>query len=242
MSTITNDSAAARRRRQKALMRRRLVCLVVSASMLTGTALAINHFHQKSVQALNDEIESLSVQVTELTTRNQDLSAALLKSNERLRMFVDTTEVRGPEPTIYDIPLSEDLQVYTYTRCAEYGIEEHYELVLAMMWQESHFTPDLISKTNDYGIMQINKRNHEWLSDLLGTTDFLDVHQNIDAGTYIIAKLLRKYDDENKALMAYNMGERAASLNWQAGNYTNEYSRSVMAKREAIEANNYTAD
>ena len=119
MSTITNDSAAARRRRQKALMRRRLVCLVVSASMLTGTALAINHFHQKSVQALNDEIESLSVQVTELTTRNQDLSAALLKSNERLRMFVDTTEVRDPEPTIYDIPLSEDLQVYTYTRCAE---------------------------------------------------------------------------------------------------------------------------
>lgn len=242
MSTKSRISAAAKRRRQQVMMQRRITCLVVSTGLVVGTVFTTNLFHQKSVQALNDEIESLSNQVMELTTRNQDLSAALQESNDKLRLFVDSTEVCAAEPAYYDIPLSKELQLYTYTRCVDYGIADHYELVLAMMWQESNFTPDTISKTNDYGIMQINACNHEWLRDVLGTTNFLDASQNIDAGTYIISKMLLKYEDEHKALMAYNMGERGASLNWEAGIYTSNYSRGVVAKREAIEANNYNAN
>lgn len=242
MSTKSRISAAAKRRRQQVMMQRRIACLVFSTGLVVGTIFTTNLFHQKSVQALNDEIESLSNQVMELTTRNQELSAALQQSNDKLRLFVDDTEVRAAEPAYYDIPLSKELQLYTYTRCVDYGIADHYELVLAMMWQESNFTPDTISKTNDYGIMQINACNHEWLRDVLGTTNFLDTSQNIDAGTYIISKLLIKYEDEHKALMAYNMGERGASLNWEAGIYTSNYSRGVVAKREVIEANNYNAN
>lgn len=242
MSTKSRFSAAAKCRRQSVMMRRRIAYLVISTGLVVGAALAINSFHQKSVQALNDEIESLSSQVTELTKRNQDLSAALQESNNKLGLFVDDTEVCAAEPAYYDIPLSKELQLYTYTRCVDYGIADHYELVLAIMWQESNFTPDIISETNDYGIMQINFYNHEWVRDTLGTTDFLDVNQNIDAGTYIISKLLLKYEDEHKALMAYNLGERGASLNWESGIYTSEYSRGVVAKREAIESNNYNAD
>ena len=242
MSTNKRISAAARRRRQKVIMQRRITCLVVSAGLIAGTAFASNHFHQKEVQALNDEICRLNAQVTELASENQDLSAALQKSNEKFRLFVDDTTVRAAEPTYYDIPLSKDLQLYTYNKCVEYGIPEHYELVLAMMWQESNYTADLISSTDDYGIMQINSCNHSWLVDLLGPTNFLDASDNINAGVYVISKLLIKYGDEHKALMAYNMGEHGASLNWQAGNYTSNYSRGVVAKREAIEANNYTAN
>lgn len=242
MSTKSRISTAAKRRRQQVMMQRRITCLVVSTGLVVGTVFTTNLFHQKSVQALNDEIESLSNQVMELTTRNQDLSAALQESNDKLRLFVDSTEVCAAEPAYYDIPLSKELQLYTYTRCVDYGIADHYELVLAMMWQESNFTPDTISKTNDYGIMQINACNHEWLRDVLGTTNFLDASQNIDAGTYIISKMLLKYEDEHKALMAYNMGERGASLNWEAGIYTSNYSRGVVAKREVIEANNYNAN
>lgn len=242
MSTKSRISTVAKRRRQQVMMQRRIACLVVSTGLVVSTVFTTNLFHQKSVQALNDEIESLSNQVMELTTRNQDLSAALQESNDKLRLCVDSTEVRTAEPAYYDIPLSKELQLYTYARCVDYGIADHYELVLAMMWQESNFTPDTISKTNDYGIMQINVCNHEWLMDVLGTTNFLDVSQNIDAGTYIISKLLLKYEDEHKALMAYNMGERGASLNWEAGIYTSNYSRGVVAKREAIEANNYNAN
>ena len=241
MSTKYKYSAAARRRRQKVIMQRRIAYLVVSAGLIAGTAFTSNHFHQKEVQALNDDICRLNVQVTELASENQDLSAALQKSNKKLRLFVDDTTVHAAEPTYYDIPLSKELQLYTYTRCVDYGIPEHYELVLAMMWQESNYTPDIVSATDDYGIMQINACNHEWLSDLLGTTNFLDVYQNIDAGTYIISKMLLKYGDEHKALMAYNMGENGAALNWDAGIYTSSYSRGIIAKREAIKSNNYNA-
>ena len=242
MSTNKRISAAAKRRRQKVMTQRRIAYLVVSAGLIASTALISNYFHQKEVQALNDEICRLNTQVTESASENQSLSAALQESNEKLKLFVDDTEVRAAEPTYYDIPLSKELQLYTYTKCVDYGIPKHYELVLAIMWQESNYNPDIISATDDYGIMQINACNHEWLSDLLGITNFLDVYQNIDAGTYLISKMLLKYGDEHKALMAYNMGEYGASLSWHAGNYTSSYSRSVVAKREAIEANNYNAN
>ena len=149
MSTKYKYSAAAKRRRQRKLMRRRMACLVVSASIVVGSAYTLNQYHKKSVQALQSDIDKLNQQVSELTTRNQDLSAALQKSNEKLGLFVDDTEVRAAEPTYYDIPLSKDLQLYTYNRCVEYGIPEHYELVLAMMWQESNYTANLISPTDD---------------------------------------------------------------------------------------------
>ena len=242
MSTKYKYSVAAKRHRQRMLMRRRITCLVVSTSIISGSAFAFNQYHNKSVQALQSDIDKLNQQVTELTTRNQELSAALQQSNVKLRLFVDDTEVRAAEPTYYDIPLSKDLQLYTYNKCVEYGIPDHYELVLAMMWQESNYTVDLVSSTNDYGIMQINSCNHSWLVDLLGPTDFLDASDNINAGVYVISKLLIKYGDEHRALMAYNMGEHGASLNWQAGNYTSKYSRGVVAKRKAIEANNYNAN
>ena len=249
MSTKYKYSVAAKRRRQRRLIRCRITCIVVSASIVVGSAYTLNQYHKKSVQALQSDIDKLNQQVTELTTRNQELttrnqglSAALQQSNDKLRLFVDDTEVRAAEPTYYDIPLSKDLQLYTYNKCVDYGILDHYELVLAMMWQESNYTADLVSSTNDYGIMQINSCNHSWLVDLLGPTDFLDASDNINAGVYVISKLLIKYGDEHKALMAYNMGEHGASLNWQAGNYTSKYSRGVVAKREAIEANNYNAN
>lgn len=245
MVTKYEYSVAAKRRKQRKrqrLMIRRISCLVVSAGIIVGSVYAFNQYHTKRVQAFQCDIDKLSQQVTELTTRNQELSTALQQSNDKLRLFVDDTEVRAAEPTYYDIPLSKDLQLYTYNKCVEYGIPDHYELVLAMMWQESNYTADLISKTDDYGIMQINSCNYDWLVDLFGPTDFLDASDNINAGVYIISKLLIKYEDEHMALMSYNMGEHGASLNWQAGSYTSKYSRSVMAKREAIETNNYNAN
>ncbi len=245
MVTKYEYSVAAKRRKQRKrqrLMIRRISCLVASAGIIVGSVYAFNQYHTKSVQALQCDIDKLNQQVTELTTRNQELSAALQQSNDKLRLFVDDVEVRAAEPTYYDIPLSKDLQLYTYNKCVEYGIPDHYELVLAMMWQESNYTADLISKTDDYGIMQINSCNHDWLVDLLGPTDFLDASDNINAGVYIISKLLIKYENEHMALMSYNMGEHGASLNWQAGSYTSNYSRSVIAKREAIETNNYNAN
>lgn len=144
-----------------------------------------------------------------------------------------TVEVIAPVIT-YNVPLSNELQMYTYKVCEEYGIPTYFSLILAMMWQESNFTPSRISATHDYGIMQINKSNHKWLSEKLGTVDFLDAKQNIKAGVYMISVLLLKYSNAHQALMVYNFGGATAQRHWKAGTYSSKYSRSILQKQATI--------
>lgn len=144
------------------------------------------------------------------------------------------TTTPSPEPTarIYDIPLEDRLQEYTFELCEENGLD--YELVLAVMEKESHYNESEISKTDDYGLMQINEVNHEWLEDKLGISDFLDAEQNIRAGIYILAWLTGKYEDPNKVLMAYNNGESGAKKLWQEGITSSRYSRAVIARADEL--------
>ena len=143
---------------------------------------------------------------------------------------VETISEEGP--MLYDIPLDTELQNYTYDLCVEYSIEEYYPLMLAVMWHESNFNEKAVSETNDYGLMQINKINHKWLSEKFGITDFLDAKQNIKAGVYMLSTYLLKYEDIDKALMAYNLGETGARRCWSAGKYTTKY---VQLTRERLE-------
>lgn len=132
----------------------------------------------------------------------------------------------------YDIPLADELQEYTFILCAENNLD--YEMVLAMMDQESDYKEKMISKTNDYGLMQINEVNHGWLKTELGIEDFLDAEQNILAGVRILSELTGKYEDPHQALMAYNSGEAGAKRLWGQGKTTSEYSRSIMARAEEL--------
>lgn len=144
-----------------------------------------------------------------------------------------TPEPEEERPRIYDsIPLEAELQEFTYRRCEEKSLD--YEMVLAIMERESRFDPTAISATEDYGIMQINQCNHDWLKEELGITDFMDAKQSITAGTEILGRLAAKYDDPQKILMAYNMGETGARRLWKEGTTTSAYSRDIMARRAAI--------
>ena len=226
------NSTQAKLERRKQAKRRRLVvnCMCIA---LIGTA---TWFISASVAETNKANEVAQ----QLQAVNEE-KEVLQREIERLELvvkngvfFQGNDEWQAEDVPYYDIPLSQELQLYTYTKCADLGIENYYELVLAMMWQESDFKPDTISKTKDYGLMQINICNHEWLSEELGITDFLDPYQSIDAGTHIIASLLLKYQDPHKALMAYNYGEAGARSHWNRGTYTSSYSREVAGKQEQI--------
>lgn len=63
------------------------------------------------------------------------------------------------EVFLFDIPLSDSLQRYIYEICADEGVP--VTLALAMIEHESGFNPEVISSTDDYGLMQINAINHE---------------------------------------------------------------------------------
>lgn len=105
-----------------------------------------------------------------------------------------------------------------------------YALLLAIADTESRFDPDVISTTNDYGLMQINKCNHAWLLEI--GIDPLTHAGNIEAGAYIISQHLKNYGETELALMAYNCGAGGAKKLWDAGTYQTDYSQKVMAAFE----------
>ena len=167
-----------------------------------------------------------------------------LPSNDNFLMTDITSEERTNEEQVverentlyyildsgyrYDLPA--DYQDYLWSKCKEYGIQDHYTLLLAQMYHESSFNPSVISRTNDYGLMQINICNHKWLKEQLGISDFLDPYDSIDAGVHMMANLLRKYD-VHRALMSYNMGETGMK---NSGRSQSTYSKGVIADMDLL--------
>lgn len=122
--------------------------------------------------------------------------------------------------------LDEATQQFTFYLCKRYDID--WTLVMALMQKESSFRSDVISATDDYGLMQINKCNHKWLTDTIGVTDYLDKEQNIRAGVFVLRKLFEEYTDPNLVLMAYNMGADGAETLWNKGIYTTPYVDDIL--------------
>lgn len=140
----------------------------------------------------------------------------------------------GSEFSPIDCELSDELQEFTYYLCEAYYID--FDFVMALMCTESSFKADVVSGSNDYGLMQINKQNHEELTEALGITDFTEPYQNIRAGLYILRRLFEKYDEPALVCMAYNMGEYGASALWDKGVYETSYSQKVLAKADEYAA------
>lgn len=127
----------------------------------------------------------------------------------------------------YDISLSEELQDELFKLCDEYDIDE--KLMLSVMFVESSYRTDVISKTNDYGLMQINKINHEWLGELLNIEDFLDPIQNMRAGVYLFSQYMVATDENiHKSAMMYKSGEYGAKRLFNKGVCESAYSRKVV--------------
>lgn len=134
-----------------------------------------------------------------------------------------------PEPleiTYYNVPLSHGLQEYIYELCAE----EHVpmSLIIAMIDHESRFNPEAISRTNDYGLMQINEVNHESLEERYRCADMLNPYQNVFCGIKVIGSYIETYGDYTKALMAYNMGNYGARKAWDNGITSTAYTDLIL--------------
>lgn len=133
----------------------------------------------------------------------------------------------------YNVKMLLTEQEFLFYLCKGYDID--YSLMMAVIQVESDFDKELVSSTNDYGYMQINKMNHDELTKVLGVTDYLDPEQNMRAGCYIFRKLFEKYQQPNLVLMAYNMGETGAKRLWREGIYETEYTQKVFVAQKALQ-------
>lgn len=130
------------------------------------------------------------------------------------------------EITYYNVPLSHSLQRFIYEVCADENVP--VSLVIAMIDHESKFNPEVISATDDYGLMQINSINHEQLEEKYRAADMLDPYQNVFCGIKVLGAYIEKYEDLSYALMGYNMGEYGAKKAWESGVKFTSYSDSVL--------------
>ena len=138
------------------------------------------------------------------------------------------------EVVYFDVPLSHSLQRYVYEICADEEVP--VTLIMAMVEHESQFNPEIVSKTNDYGLLQINAVNHTQLAEKYRAADMLNPYQNIFCGVKIIGSYLRAYDgDYTKALMAYNMGDYGAAKARESGITSTAYTDKILALMQAYE-------
>lgn len=130
------------------------------------------------------------------------------------------------EFTPLDCNMPEEQQEFLYYLCEGYNLD--FTLVMGVIQQESSFRPGVISGGNDYGLMQINSMNHEWLTETLGVTDFTDPYENMRAGCFILRKLFERYQEPELVLMCYNMGETGAGRLWDKGVFSTNYTQKVL--------------
>ena len=165
-------------------------------------------------------------EITEETTQITEETNQITEETNEIFELIDT-------PTYYNCPLDNELQDYIRELCEERGIP--MSLVIALIEIESSFRTNVVSGTSDYGLMQINACNHEWLSRQYGITDFLDPYQNVFCGITILAMHYDQYQNENMALMAYNLGDIGAKNLWDKGVYETKYTRLIQSAKVRYE-------
>jgi len=158
-----------------------------------------------------------------------------LPQTETVSIQEEAVTVSVEEPQFYySVNLTHDLQDYIRDICEQYDVP--MSLIIAMIDAESGFDPTVVSRTNDYGLMQINLINHDWLKQQIGVTDMLDPYQNVMSGVYILSdKLSANNGDMAKALMSYNCGATGASELWAKGIFTTGYTEKIMGLYETYE-------
>ena len=219
------------------------IFVIAFASAAAGTSTAANENSPNP----NPDIEIVfnrksAIQVIKNSPATEpDIEIAVLHAevNTSPELLAPSTENVIPSDFVYihEIELSEELQLYTYEKCAAQELD--YTLVLALMWRESRFEATAVGRngngTNDNGLMQINDVNRGWLANELNINNLLDPYQNIDAGTEILGRFAKRHGMHN-ALMAYQYGVGGMKRKLEQGISTNPQIEALYEKKAEFDA------
>lgn len=126
---------------------------------------------------------------------------------------VEESKVQTGKFYLPECPLSPDVQQFIYDRAILKNIP--VDTMFAMGMLESGFDTNIVSKTNDYGLFQINIGNHAHYAKLTGTKNApFDPYVNTIWSTTIMGDYLGQWRDKlgdtkealQHALSCYNAG------------------------------------
>lgn len=128
---------------------------------------------------------------------------------------------------------NDDLKSYTQTICAEYDVD--YSLVLGVIYNESRFQSGLThansNGTVDYGLMQVNEVNFDYLNKTLGIrsmSELLDDKTGIRCGVRLLAYHKQYTQNDSAALLRYQIGAGKYKQYLKVGRYTNQTHQRVL--------------
>ena len=109
---------------------------------------------------------------------------------------------------IYPRTYEEAVSIYS----EEYGVDDN--LILALIKAESNFDANAISNRNAIGLMQLMEETAKDVANQNGIElddenieqELSDVYKNVQIGTCYLATLLKRYENKEIALAAYNAG------------------------------------
>ena len=181
------------------------------------------------------QVNECKSELIEVKQTAEEISVQQNAINERIKAIEisegNYTTQPNKVPYLRDIPLSDELQQYTYETAEKYGI--NYDLMLAIMQTESQFNNVVSDNGEDVGLCQINSSNAEWLYNEHGIYNLMDEKQNIEACAIILDKLSGQFDDESHIVMAYNLGAGKAEKYISSGKIT-EYTEKVYENMKEI--------
>lgn len=159
--------------------------------------------------------------------------AAVTKAEEPSELE-EPAALEEPKRTYYDVPLTKDLQDIIIDASEKRDVDP--ALVLAVIEKESGYNPDASGDNGrSQGLMQIWRSLHEKKMKKLGVANLYDPRDNVLVGIDILAEKLEKYEDAEKALIAYNAGDAGAKKHYfSKGIYSSSYSRAVLKIAEKI--------
>ena len=130
----------------------------------------------------------------------------------------------------------QDLKEYTYDMCKKSGIS--YDLITAIIWNESRFQSDAKNingnKTIDRGLMQINDSCVEFLKSRFIISDadeLFDPYKNIESGIELLSFYMQTSESESEMLLKYQLGETGYKTLINSGrSVTDDFERVMQIK------------
>ena len=188
----------------------------------------------------------MAMQTTQVTEENNDVNSYTISQENQIKTTQEesykisesTSQATNVSELIpYDgfdfnpnIPLDEELQHYIYTLA--HDAEVDYELILAMIWNESGCKTDVVgynrNGTYDTGLMCINS-SLGWSKQ-----ELLDPYKNVEIGISMIAAKIKKFGEYN-GLMAYNLGDTGMRNAVAKGKTHNWYANKVLKTKALLE-------
>ena len=191
------------------------------------------------IKSTNGEMEQCDKSIALLETKINDTKQDQIKmdtyftANISAPQMIQVEQAEVPNYYMAEIPLDKDLQLYTYNLCQEKQVD--YDLVLAVMWNESRFNANALNYntngTYDHGIMQINDIMKDYALESCKVKDLNNTKDNILVGTTRLSEMVQKYG-ESQGLIAYGLGENGMEKLNRKGKYSTQSSRNVLSKRD----------